>query len=147
MIKNERQYRITKARLEEFEQALAESSSKKATEPEDKLWLKVQGDALTSQLDEFREELRDYEELRNRGLDTVEVNSLGDLPRALLRGRIAAGLTQKELADRLKIRNSKFSATRRPTMRVPALRESRKQLTLLGSDSRRVSCCPGATRL
>jgi ribosome-binding protein aMBF1 (putative translation factor) len=108
MIKNERQYRITKARLEEFEQALAESSSKKATEPEDKLWLKVQGDALTSQLDEFREELRDYEELRNRGLDTVEVNSLGDLPRALLRGRIAAGLTQKELADRLKIKEQQI---------------------------------------
>src|ERR1035441_5187668 len=112
MIKNERQYRITKARLEEFELALAESSSKKATKPEDKLWLKVQGDALTSQLEEFREELREYEELRNRGRDTVEVNSLGDLPQALVRGRIAAGLTQKELADRLKIKEQQIQRYR-----------------------------------
>jgi transcriptional regulator with XRE-family HTH domain len=108
MIKNERQYRITKARLEEFEQALAGTSSKKATDPADELWLKIQSDALTSQLDEFRGELREYEELRAGGLDILEVNSLDALPQALVKARIAAGLTQKELADRLKIKEQQI---------------------------------------
>jgi transcriptional regulator with XRE-family HTH domain len=104
MIKNERQYRITKARLEEFEQALAALSSKRVFDPEDELWLQVEKDAMTSQVDEFREELHEYEDLRNRGLEALEVNSLDALPEALLKARIAAGLTQKELAERLKIK-------------------------------------------
>jgi len=104
MIRNERQYRITKARLEEFEHTLAALSSKPIASAEDELWIKVQKDALTSQLEEFQEDVREYEGLRNRGLEALEVNALDALPEALVRARIAAGLTQKELAERLKIK-------------------------------------------
>jgi hypothetical protein len=64
---NERQYRITKARVEEFERAFADFSSRTATTDEDRLWLKAQKDALASQLNELRSEVLEYEDLRVRG--------------------------------------------------------------------------------
>ncbi len=108
MIKNERQYRITKARAEEFERALAESSAKQATTAEGKLWLKVQNEALGDQLDELREQIKQYEELRTGGPGAVEVSSFEDIPRALVRARIAAGLTQKDLAERLRVKEQQI---------------------------------------
>lgn len=101
MIKNERQYRITQARIDEFERALADWSSKAAKSPDERLWIKVQRDAISSQLDELRSEASDYDKLRTGGINALELTSLDELPRMLISARIAAGLTQKELADRL----------------------------------------------
>jgi transcriptional regulator with XRE-family HTH domain len=102
MISNERQYRITKARTEEFERALVElTTPKTGSNP---LLRKVQSDAVTAQLDDLREELRLYETLQKRGPEVVEVNSFEDLPSALIMARIAAGLTQRELGNLLGIK-------------------------------------------
>lgn len=108
MIRNERQHRITKARVDEFERALAELSSKTATSAEDKLWLRVQNDALASQLGELRSDVREYQELRTGGLNRLEVSSLDQIPEALVKARIAVGLSQKELAERLGLKEQQI---------------------------------------
>jgi ribosome-binding protein aMBF1 (putative translation factor) len=108
MIKNERQYRITKARVEDFERALAALSPKTATAPEDILWLKVQTDAISSQLEELRSGVKEYETLRAEGPNVLELDSLDRLPQTLIKARIAAGLTQKDLADRLHLKEQQI---------------------------------------
>lgn len=105
MIRNEREYRITKAQATKFEHALAqlpkESLIRKGVHPR---LAKAQKDALRSQLESLRKQLNDYERLRGRGGKTLDVTSIEKLPQSLIRARIAAGLTQKELATRIGIK-------------------------------------------
>ncbi|HEY3182976.1 MAG TPA: helix-turn-helix transcriptional regulator [Gaiellaceae bacterium] len=58
-------------------------------------------DGLRSQLDDLREELRQYEALREGKVKRRVLTSLLDLPDALIEGRIVRRLTQKELAKKL----------------------------------------------
>ena len=98
MISNERQYRITKARVQEFGDALMALS---VSQSDDQLWLQVQRDALQGQLNDLEKELKEYRALQDRGVQGVQVVSLEDLPESLVRARIASGLTQKDLAAQL----------------------------------------------
>lgn len=105
MIRNGREYRITKAQAKKFEQAIAQlpkgRSIEKATHPR---LAKAQKDAVQSQLQSLRKQIKDYERLRRRGGKTLNVTSIEKLPQSLIRARIAAGLTQKELATRVGIK-------------------------------------------
>jgi hypothetical protein len=58
MIGNERQYRITKAQAEKFSRALEEATIPSSIDP---LLHKLERDALRSQLDDLKRELREYE--------------------------------------------------------------------------------------
>ncbi len=106
MIKNERQYRITKSQAQQFEQALARIHSSPADPNRDAqamhpLLRKAEAEALRSQLEDLHGQLREYEDLAKGGQETFASHSFEDLPNALIRARIAAGLSQKELAERL----------------------------------------------
>ena len=103
MITNQRQYAIAKAQLARFEGALVEQQ---ATGPgagvHPRLHQAMQ-DAAMSQIDELREQLERYDELRSGRVATRTLTSLRELPLALIEGRIAARLTQRDLAERLGI--------------------------------------------
>ncbi len=58
-------------------------------------------ESLESERDILRDQLDRYEALRDGKIRTREVHSLRELPVLLIEGRIAAGLTQRQLADRL----------------------------------------------
>ena len=58
-------------------------------------------DALASEAHELRAQLERYEQLRDGAITGRELDSLRDLPTALIEARIAAKLTQRALADRL----------------------------------------------
>lgn len=103
MIKNDRQYRITKAQAEEFEQALASLNAAPAPGLSP-LIRKAQLDATRSQLDELNCELAEYDALVAGKQRVLELASLEELPRALIRARIASGLTQRDLAERLGVK-------------------------------------------
>jgi transcriptional regulator with XRE-family HTH domain len=105
MISNERQYRITKARLEEFERGLI---ALEETPQQDKAWQAVQRDAISGQLEDLKRDVREYESLQTRGLGALEVLSFEDLPIALVQARIASGLTQRELADKLGLKEQQI---------------------------------------
>ncbi len=101
MITNERQYRISKAALKRFEDGLA---ALKASGPGPDVHPRIHEamiEANESQRDELREELERYDDLRSGRVAQRTLHSLRELPIALIEARIAARLTQKELADRL----------------------------------------------
>jgi ribosome-binding protein aMBF1 (putative translation factor) len=112
MIKNERQYRITKAQAQKFEQALAQlAGCSEEMKPENLLLWQAQKSALESQLDDLRQEIEEYEALTIRETSkpvVFELDSIEALPLALIKARIAAQLTQKELAERLGLKEQQI---------------------------------------
>lgn len=104
MIKNERQYRVTKAQAVAFKRALAELDKGGEGLPADPRLVKAQKDALRSQLADLTAELDEYEALVSGKRTVIEVESIEGLPHALIQARIASGLTQKDLADRLNVK-------------------------------------------
>ena len=106
MIANERQYRITNAAARDFEEALARLAAVEAhRSPEMR---RVMREAMESQLEELREELAAYDALRSGQIAVLELGSLAELPEALVRARIAVGLTQKGLAERLGLKEQQI---------------------------------------
>ena len=104
MIKNEKQYRITKAQARRFQDALAElAGQKRPANITPRLW-HAQRQAAESQMDELREQVEDYERLQMGKSSEVVLESVEDLPKALIRARIAAGMTQAGLARRLGVK-------------------------------------------
>jgi transcriptional regulator with XRE-family HTH domain len=101
MITNERQYRITKTEAKRFEKAIHAVEADTLGEGIDPDLHDALIDAMESQLDELREELQNYEALRSGKIRKRALTSLAELPTALIEGRIARGLTQKELAKRV----------------------------------------------
>ena len=101
MIKNERQYRITKAQADRFQDVLSQMVAKEADPTVHPLLFKAQQDAVRSQLDDLRRELAEYDALRSGERSVLAVEDFNELPRALIKARIAANLSQKQLADRL----------------------------------------------
>jgi len=108
MIKNERQYRITQARADEFRRTLAEFEEEPRSSALHPKLQQAQRDALRSQLQTFERELREYEELRSGKHRLLTYATFQDLPKALVQARIARGWTQKELADRLGLDEQKI---------------------------------------
>jgi len=102
MIKNERQYRITKAQAAKLDAGLktftARSTSDRTTHPR---LIKAQADALQSQLESLQRELREFEDLKAGHVPRPDLGYISVVPRDLIRARIASGLSQKQLAQRL----------------------------------------------
>jgi ribosome-binding protein aMBF1 (putative translation factor) len=67
------------------------------------LW-EAQRDAALSQLHELRTEVEAYERLDAGRSKAVVLEAVEDLPKALIRARIASGMTQEGLARRLGIK-------------------------------------------
>jgi ribosome-binding protein aMBF1 (putative translation factor) len=104
VIKNEKQYRITKAQVRRFQDAVAELAGQ--TRPSNissRLW-KAQREAARSQMEELREQVEAYERLNTGRSKEVVLEAVADLPKALIRARIAAGMTQEALARRLGVK-------------------------------------------
>src|SRR6185436_20841558 len=110
MIKNDRQYRITKAAAAKFEDALREFDSGTTAEEHEvhPAIAKAQRAAIQSQLDELRSQLREYEELASGKIGVLEFGSLRDLPQALVKARISSGLSQKDLAEKLGLKEQQI---------------------------------------
>jgi ribosome-binding protein aMBF1 (putative translation factor) len=104
VIKNEKQYRITKAQVRRFEDALAEMAGQaRPARITPRLWA-AQREAAESQLRELRAEVEEFERLHVGKGREVMLEGVGDLPKTLIRARIAAGMTQEGLARRLGIK-------------------------------------------
>jgi ribosome-binding protein aMBF1 (putative translation factor) len=67
------------------------------------LW-KAQREAARSQMEDLREQVEAYERLNAGRSKEVVLEAVGDLPKALIRARIAAGMTQEGLARRLGVK-------------------------------------------
>ena len=97
MITTEREYRITKARIANPEQALAREQARTDLSPRMR---QAHVDALASNIEVMAAEVREYEALK-AGRVQIRSASLAELPTVLIQARIAHGWTQKHLADLL----------------------------------------------
>jgi len=104
VIKNERQYRITRAQAEKFEKTIREMEDARPDKRTHARLRQAQIDALRSQLSDLREELEEYEALRSGKRRPLQLESFEDLPRALIQARIAAGMSQEDLANRMGVK-------------------------------------------
>jgi transcriptional regulator with XRE-family HTH domain len=101
LITNERQHRITRAEIKKFEGAISRAEN---AEPADDVHPRLHEamiDGLSSQLEELREEVEQYEALREGKIKGRVLTSLRELPTALIEARIVRRLTQKQLAKKL----------------------------------------------
>lgn len=104
MIKNEKQYRMTKAQARRFEEALAElERQERPADIAPRLW-RAQKEAAGTQLRELNEQIATYERLQAGKSGELKLEAVEDLPKALIRARIAAGMTQEGLARRLGVK-------------------------------------------
>lgn len=102
MIKNERQYKITRSQAEKFKESISNlKRTTKTLSGVDPRFQKLEQDALESQLLDLQREIQEYEDLKNGQIPIMELLSIGDLPTTLIKARIALGLSQKDLADRI----------------------------------------------
>lgn len=101
MITNERQYKITRARLREFTEAVASLSElpKSREQP----WLRAaQKESLQEQIDQLQKQIDEYEKLKAGKVKLPDpVRMVCETPLVLIQSRIAKGWDQEELATRL----------------------------------------------
>lgn len=105
MIKNERQYNATKKQEDLLEGALATLLDQPApNDIDDELFRELQVNALRGQLADLRAEIQEYEDLKSGKVTTLDLTSLEALSHGLIAARIASGMTQKDLAELLGIK-------------------------------------------
>ncbi len=98
MIKNERQFKVTRTQLNRFRQAL---ENVEAQPEDDPIRRQLELDTARSQIAELQHQLDEYAGLRDGTVAVGTPADLAELPRYLIRQRIAAGLTQRDLGERL----------------------------------------------
>ena len=105
MIKNEQQYQNTLDCLRRFEKSVAELAGNESLKSDPVRW-QLYRDSYQSQVDELQAEIVEYERLMNCDQNKpiqIKVESLNKLPDALIKARIAAKMSQQELAEILGI--------------------------------------------
>jgi transcriptional regulator with XRE-family HTH domain len=103
MITNQRQHRITRSQIKNFDDAIARAEHDGPTPGVDRRLHVAMIDGMRSQLEDLRGEVSEYEALREGRIKKRVFHSLLEIPRALIEGRIARRLTQRELGEKLGI--------------------------------------------
>lgn len=104
IIQNQRQYRSTKAELARFEKGLVAHDARDPRDLPPNIdpgMPQLMHDAIASWIETLREQLVHYEKLRDGRITGRDITSLNELPTALIEARIAARLTQRQLAKRI----------------------------------------------
>ena len=109
MISNERQYRITKAQAGRFSQNLRAIREGRGESAEaHPLIAKAQQEALSSQLADLQREMRDYESLKAGEFPLDSLAAVDELQTVLIKARISQGLSQKDLAERIGLKEQQI---------------------------------------
>jgi hypothetical protein len=102
VIKNERQCEITRTQAREFREALSHLRQRLADGDENTRALRrIQEAGMESMLGTLEAELAEYDALRTGTIRSLRLESLAEVPEVLIKARIAAGLTEQQLAERL----------------------------------------------
>ena len=101
MIQNEHQYKVTQNKLKDLEQALDELFQIKETLHPRKFSSRKNG--LQIAINSLRKEIEEYDALKQQQTP-IKISSIQELPVALIKARIAMGMTQKELAKKMGVK-------------------------------------------
>ena len=109
MVTNERQFRITKSQLAKLRAAAADfdiaEANKRLGSP---ILARAELGALESEIEALSAQLRDYEALKSGAVRVLQAENLSELPGILIRARIAQGLSQRELAQMLGLKEQQI---------------------------------------
>ena len=105
MITNEKQFRSTRSLIDRFRVGLAALDTSSDVHP---MFVEAQRSALTSQIEDLEKDVALYEALRSGQIRTFDAEGLHDLPDILIRARIARGMSQKDLADFLGLKEQQI---------------------------------------
>lgn len=98
MIFSDRQHKVSLVELENLQTALGVAQADAGSEE----WIKsAQINALKSQIEDIEAEIAEYESLKSGEVAFSKSFALEELPRVLVRARIASGMSQSDLADKL----------------------------------------------
>lgn len=135
-ILNERQYRITKANAERFARTLAafahEVAAGGAASELHPLAQQAMRDSLESQVQVLRQQMAEYDAERWTPCPQLPVTSLADLPEILIRARIAAHMTQKDLASQLHLKEQQVQRWEQTRYKGVAWERLQDVLRILG---------------
>ena len=126
MITNERQYKITRSEAERFRKAIAELTESSTRADVHPRLLQAEREAMESQLDDLEAELLEYDRLKSTDISVISINSFDELADGLIKARIASGLSQKGLAERLGLKEQqiqRYEAERYGSASYQRLRE------------------------
>jgi hypothetical protein len=102
MIKNEKQYKISKKRLLEMNTILKEKKAKVGTSEAGAL------SSLALMRDRVAEQIKQYESLKTKGIPSKRSISVMQLPNILIQYKIAKGFTQKQYSEILGIKEQQL---------------------------------------
>ena len=98
MIYSDKQYGISSAQLAKLRDALSAAKDRTSDQP----WLKkAEIDGLKSQIADIEAELAEYNMLKSGQVSFSKTYALEELPRVLVQARIASGMSQTDLAEKL----------------------------------------------
>ncbi len=109
MITNERQYKITKGEADRFRTALQGFKELELVrQGVDPVIVAAQRSSLEQQLKELEEQLTAYEKLKSGRVTRLFPESVRDIGQKLIEARIAQGLSQRMLAERLNMKEQQI---------------------------------------
>ena len=137
MITNERQYKITKKKAERFVGALKEFEEKarERTDVSARL-IRAERRAMEAQLAVLRDEIEEYERVRDKGVLGHVVMSIDELPEFLIKARIASGMNHRELAEHLQVQEQQIQRYEAERYASASYRRLREVAHVLGVGSR-----------
>ena len=101
MIKNKKQYEYTQELIQSFESTLSNYNTPESSQENNDLLHQIQRESLQSHIDVLKAEIVEYETLikkSDRHPLTLQLSDIQNLSQIPIKARIAAKLTQKELA-------------------------------------------------
>lgn len=109
MITNDRQYKITKSQIVNFQKSLEDMIKNPPTTTDlHPIIVQASRNAIEVQLKELISQIEEYDALKAGKIVIAEVRDLKQLPLILIKGRIANGLTQSELARKLELKEQQI---------------------------------------
>jgi HTH-type transcriptional regulator / antitoxin HipB len=98
MILNEHQYKVTKGKIDDLQRLLDTLDAEQADVPP--LMVEATRKGFAMKIAEMSQELAEYNELK-AGRSEIIMGVVADLPIACIKKRIKLGMTQRELAEKL----------------------------------------------
>lgn len=134
MITNKRQYLITKRQLKKLRRAIRDFDLNEVTgRVGSELLAAAEINALKSEVRSLADQVKEYDILRAGEITTLRASNLGELPKLLIRARIANGLSQRDLAELIGLKEQqiqRYEADEYASASLRRLREIAEALKL-----------------
>jgi HTH-type transcriptional regulator / antitoxin HipB len=106
MIQNERQYKITQTKLRDL--LLDRATIDLPDSDLHPRLILARKNSLNILIGELEQEIAEYDRLKSGQIDKWPIESLQDLPNVMIKARIAVGMTQKELAEKIGVQEQQI---------------------------------------